>query len=759
MDNTKSLSGKGKNKKVDTDDKDAKTKAKEFVEGSGLSRSEIQVGYKLMAASFDCKWYQGRIVEVDESDSTFLVHFDFWNSRFDEWYKFTTKKVKPLQEEPYSRKKIIPKFKLGDPVTAKWIDGKQYRGKIDEVKPNDCYDVLFEDGVIYSTDISTLKLGDRRDASLEEERLLKRDEVIKRSREREFRSQRRSLEPGSIFPSLSLQLDDIKPSFTAVKHTTKLNPSLSLGLSYPLKKVSLSFDFELNKNVCVSRGRTYNVPSPTNVLGTVKHTVTTATKRALSPEFETPENSPRKRGRPKIHSPTSTIPIKHTDDTDILPKSISPNKKTISKKVLHKHIILSSISPTPKSPVNKTPTKCTVSVQTDPIEELKDIRPIANPLLAPTALRPHYPVPPVPPQPAPPLLQTETVLTSDGRWITIATPQMAAQQPLQISSDVTQRQPPTAPNTYYQLVPMGANGPIHPSPVAPLPPPSQPQDPLSHLVLAQPTHNPVMMLPPQPRPILQNSSPYIQSRPILQYQATSSAMLQPQNPSTVLMHTNPLHQQIILPQQPVVNNSTQLTTHQDNAAAPQIAQRQTDPPSAMNLSANSPVPVSPLPYTSPTDPVPPVSSNLVASRATIRLPDVQATAPVMTTPQVLTEKRENGENFSPTSLISLSSRLPFSSLLSNTIQPSQSLPITSYVTAVSEHSGEVTTIFASSCSTPKVTSTAEITTPTGPIPDPAVPTTPSIIPIQTPTPLDTNTLLKSQLQQANEDNTDLIGSS
>ena len=79
-----------------------------------------------MAASFDGKWYvfysisanylyyascdryQGRIVEVDESDSTFLVHFDFWNSRFDEWYKFTTKKVKPMEDEPRRRNRITP---------------------------------------------------------------------------------------------------------------------------------------------------------------------------------------------------------------------------------------------------------------------------------------------------------------------------------------------------------------------------------------------------------------------------------------------------------------------------------------------------------------------------------------------------------------------------------------------------------------------------------------------------------------------------
>ena len=52
--------------------------------------------------------YQGRIVEVDEDDSTFLVHFDFWNSRFDEWYKFTTKKVKPMDSEPRKRNRITP---------------------------------------------------------------------------------------------------------------------------------------------------------------------------------------------------------------------------------------------------------------------------------------------------------------------------------------------------------------------------------------------------------------------------------------------------------------------------------------------------------------------------------------------------------------------------------------------------------------------------------------------------------------------------
>ena len=577
------------------------------------------------------------------------------------------------------------------------------------------------------------------DVSIEEERLAKRNELFKRSREREFRRKKRSLEPGAAPPRLSLELDDIRPSVTAVKYASKLPESLSLKISYSLKKVCLTYEFDDNTTVFVSRGNTYDVPL--DVIAADTHAAITTAVEDTPLEIETPVNSPRKRGRPRIHSPAQTSPttLTKSKNASTPPKRISPNKNAPVKKL--KNVRIPSVSPTPISPVNNTPTKCTVSVQTDPIPELTETRPSVNPpVVAPQTLRPHYPVPPVPIQPAPPLLQTETVLTSDGRWIRIATPPMGAHQPLQISSDVTQRQTPTS-NMYYQLVPMGANGPIHQSPIIPPPPPptftlppSQPQDPLSHLVLTQPPHNPLMVLPPA-RPLLQNSAPYIQPRPILQYQ--------PHNASTVLMHPNRFQPQVILPQQTVVNNSIQET-------APQIAQRQTDPPSAMNLSANSPVPVSPLPCTSPTDPVPPVTSNLVASRATIRLPDVQAT-PVMVSPQVLSEQRENGENLSPAPILSLSSRLPFSSLLSNTIQPPLSLPNVPQVTTVSQQSGEITTIFAPSCPTSIVATTTELTPEDPPTSDPTAPAKPIPTPSEVPTPLETTEILKSRIQAANEE--------
>ena len=525
-----------------------------------------------------------------------------------------------------------------------------------------------------------------------------------------------------------------------MKYASKLSDSLSLKISFPLKKVYLTYEFDDDSTLFITRGNTYDVPA--DVIGGYIQTTTVTAVEDTPLEVETPINSPRKRGRPRLHSPAQTSPITLTKSKNVItpPKHVSPIKNTPVKKL--KNVRIPSVSPSPISPVSNTPTKCTVSVQTDPIPELTETRPVNPTMVATQVLRPHYSVPPVPLQPAPSLLQTETVLTSDGRWITIATPQMGAQQPLQIPSDVAPRQPPVS-NTYYQLVPMGANGPIHQPPIAPPPapptltlPPSQPQDPLSHIVLTQPPHNSLMVLPPT-RPLLQNSVPYIQPRTILQYQS--------HNASTVLMHPNPLQQQVILPQQTVVNNSLQDT-------APQIAQRQTDPPSAMNLSANSPVPVSSLPCSSPTEPVPPVTSNLAASRTTLRLPDVQAVAPVMVTPQVLSEQRENGENFSPAPILSLSSRLPFSSLLSNTIQPSPSLPNIPQVATVSQQSGEIATIFAPLCPTPTVTTTTELSPEDPPTSDPTAPAKPPPNPTEVPAP-ETTEILKSQLKAANEEQT------
>ena len=77
---------------------------------NGLFRT---IGYSILLKRNSDR-YQGRIVEVDEDDSTFLVHFDFWNSRFDEWYKFTTKKVKPMEDEPRRRNRITPVGSAGN---------------------------------------------------------------------------------------------------------------------------------------------------------------------------------------------------------------------------------------------------------------------------------------------------------------------------------------------------------------------------------------------------------------------------------------------------------------------------------------------------------------------------------------------------------------------------------------------------------------------------------------------------------------------
>ena len=598
---------------------------------------------------------------------------------------------------------------------------------------------------------------------MEDERLTKKEELSKRSKEREYRNHRRSLGPGCVprLLNLNCELYDIRPSLTAVQHLNNLSISLSLAISLPLNKVYLSYQYESNKNIFTLQGETYNVPSLTHVLGAdytkqkLTTTTTSSSSRESSPEIDIPESSPRKRGRPRIHSPAQLTPNKRTrsDNVDTScspPKSKSPSKKALPKKQVLKNVSLSPSSLKP--PVKQSPTTRTASVQTDPIEELST----ENKTPLPTAAtntparveqplhRPLYPPPPpAPPQQVPSLLQTETVLTSDGRWITIATTPAPAQQPIQIPADVTQRTAP-ASNVYYQLVPMGANGPIHATTVAPPPialAPSQPQDPLqslqqSQLLLAQPTHNPLMMLP-QSRPLLQNPSPYLhQARSLLQYQATSSSL--PQAPSTVLVHANTLAP-LMLPQTALVAPLNVPT--QELVPAPQIAQRQTDPPSAMVLTASSPVL--------------PVNSNLVASRATIRLPEVQATVPPI-------GQCENGEN----SLISLSSRLPFSSLLSNTTQPFPLLPTTSHFNAASVQTSEVAiaTIFAppSSDPSPPIISIAPVSfeipqaLPLSPGPaSPVAPSKPRPNQPQAPSPIETNTKMNSQILHANEEGQEL----
>ncbi|XP_025157823.1 PHD finger protein 20 isoform X2 [Harpegnathos saltator] len=110
-------------------------------------------GAKLEAKDFSEKWYSAKVVETDWDEREVLIHFDKWNSRFDEWIPMDSSRLRVLQTPPNEQTWILPSpetkvrdFSVGERILATWADGRKYPAKVNAVLSNDRYDVLFDDG-------------------------------------------------------------------------------------------------------------------------------------------------------------------------------------------------------------------------------------------------------------------------------------------------------------------------------------------------------------------------------------------------------------------------------------------------------------------------------------------------------------------------------------------------------------------------------------------------------------------------------------
>ncbi|XP_072022215.1 uncharacterized protein [Amphiura filiformis] len=115
---------------------------------------EFRPGFKLQAQDFSDKWYPAKIVQVDEEDSTVLIHFDGWNSRFDEWMDYKSNRLRPAPRRETSPEKV---FIVGDTVLARWSDTRYYQGKIRGVNSNGSYRVRFYDGLEKSVQAGNIR--------------------------------------------------------------------------------------------------------------------------------------------------------------------------------------------------------------------------------------------------------------------------------------------------------------------------------------------------------------------------------------------------------------------------------------------------------------------------------------------------------------------------------------------------------------------------------------------------------------------------
>ena len=396
-----------------------------FVEGAGIDLEDVRVGHALEAASFDGKWYYGKVVYVDESDETFLVHFDGWNTRFDEWYKYTSKKVRPLPPNTDQNRKKVAVFKPGDNVLAKWIDNKFYMCHVVRTRPGDKYEVRFEDGVLYTVDANKVRIADKIDELTESTRLLKQQESIERAKSREVRLQRRSnIHNDNTFISPSIHTSTHS---VAISEMTDLEERLCLSVRISLSDVYLnsSEKDEDTPYLTLYPGKTYSVRSFSAVLGPDLEYLAEADSDVASTAPSTPlsltgpkDLSLRKRRDPPI---LSSAPNTSTRD-DVTESDIVTQTQSV---------VISHSSP----PVNL---------------ETQDPQPVTQPLLPLTQTSP-----PLLSSYAPSIPYTETIVTADGRVLTLTPSYQPAPPPAPVP-DVT-NQP-----LYYQLVPIQVNPPSNP---------------------------------------------------------------------------------------------------------------------------------------------------------------------------------------------------------------------------------------------------------------------------------------------------------
>ena len=63
--------------------------------------------------------YSAKIVEIDESDNTVLIHFDGWNQRYDEWVEMSSENLRPATR--HSERKDKSKTHVGTVSVSLWV--------------------------------------------------------------------------------------------------------------------------------------------------------------------------------------------------------------------------------------------------------------------------------------------------------------------------------------------------------------------------------------------------------------------------------------------------------------------------------------------------------------------------------------------------------------------------------------------------------------------------------------------------------------
>lgn len=88
--------------------------------------SKYKIGMAVEARDSAKEWYKARVVEIDENEQPgkVKIHFQGWNSRFDQWFDVKSNDLRPLRPSSSDHEQI--NYESGAKVMAKWKDEFYY---------------------------------------------------------------------------------------------------------------------------------------------------------------------------------------------------------------------------------------------------------------------------------------------------------------------------------------------------------------------------------------------------------------------------------------------------------------------------------------------------------------------------------------------------------------------------------------------------------------------------------------------------------
>ncbi|XP_063958906.1 uncharacterized protein LOC129267122 isoform X2 [Lytechinus pictus] len=108
-------------------------------------------GSKLEAMDYLNNWYPAKILQIDESRHQIQIHFEGWNSRYDQWIHYNSPKLRSLVRMSNRKEgfKEVPEgnHRIGEEVLARWSDCRYYPGKIVGANTSGSYRIIFYDGI------------------------------------------------------------------------------------------------------------------------------------------------------------------------------------------------------------------------------------------------------------------------------------------------------------------------------------------------------------------------------------------------------------------------------------------------------------------------------------------------------------------------------------------------------------------------------------------------------------------------------------